>query len=218
MNILPYQIIAYTSVILAIVVYFLRHKCNKQEEVFLYYIYANGFFELLAWVCSGYNNLPGLHLYTLVHFVVLLTFFARCLEKMKVNLPLKPILILGMILLISNSLFVQSLYSYNSYGKSLVELSVISLSVYLFVLFIKDSTHDRESMRPSVSFVSAIFLNSSVSFILYLYSNDILQMDTSLSYNIWYLKLAINYISMMMIMLGLSQIVMKRRRTKLYPS
>ena len=85
------------------------------------------------------------------------------------------------------------------------------MSLTLFTFFLRDKTHDQVNMKASVSFVSAVFLKSSVSIIFYIYSNDILGMKASLRDLIWYLRLIINYISLFIIMFGMWQIFTRKK-------
>lgn len=210
-----HTIIAVLSVTTAIVSMYLYKYANKKEKVFIYYIIAIGFFELFAIVLlkimSDGNNLPGLHLYTLFQFVLLTLFFNACLKELSSRFKYKWVLAIGVIGIIANSLFVQSIFTYNSYSKSAVELYVIIMSLVLFTLFLKDKTNEQVNMKASVSFVSAVFLQSAVSIILYIYSNDIMEMKASLRDLLFYLRIVINYISLFMILFGMWQIFTRKK-------
>ena len=203
------------SVSSAIASIYLYKYANKKEKVFIYYIVAIGFFEVFAkvlkQVMSDGNNLPGLHLYTLFQFVLLTLFFNACLKELSKQFKYKWVLGLGTLGILANSLFVQSIFTYNSYSKSAVELYVIIMSLVLFTLFLKDKANEQINMKASVSFVSAVFLQSAVSIIFYIYSNDIMEMKASLRDLIWYLRIVINYISLFMIMFGMWQIFARER-------
>lgn len=203
------------SVTTAITSTYLYRYANKKEKIFIYYIVAIGFFEVLAvalvWLISDGNNLPGLHLYTLFQFILLTLFFNACFKELSDRFKYKWVLAIGTVGIITNSIFVQSIFTYNSYSKSLVELYVIIMSLTLFKLLLSDKTHEQAEMKPSVSFVSAVFLQSSVSIIFYIYSNDIMNMKASLMNFIMALRIVINYISMFIIIFGLWQISTKKK-------
>lgn len=205
-----FNLIVILSVCCALGILVVWKKVNEVERVFGYYIVAIGFFELIAWLGPRYlnqsNNLPGLHIYTLVQFVLMALFFQACFKEFSAKFNIKWITRIGIVLIVFNSLFIQSIYTYNSYSKTLVEFFVIVSSLILFSLFIKDKTHNQKQMKPSVSFVSAIFLQSSVAIIIYMYSNEIMYMKESLRNTIWHLKLMVNYLAVAMIILGLIQI------------
>ena len=211
--------LAYSIVVLSITASiasaYLYKYANKKEKVFIYYIISIGFFELLAilleMVMNNGNNLPGLHLYTLFQFVILTFFFNSCLREISDWFKYKWVITIGSIGIIANSIFFQSIFTYNSYSKSAVELYIILMSLTLFTFFLRDKTHDQVNMKASVSFVSAVFLQSAVSIIFYIYSNDILEMKASLRDLIWYLRIAINYISLFMIIFGMWQIFNRKK-------
>ena len=211
-----YNFIVVLSLSSALFAFLLRGKANSIERVFVYYVFAVGLFELIAWLGPRFfqqsNNLPGLHLYTLVQFVLMALFFNACFKEFSSRIKLKGVIILGVSGILLNSLFIQSIYTYNSYSKTLVELFVIICSLMLLVLFIKDKEHNQEQMKPSVSFVSAVFLQSSVSIIIYMYSNEIMHMKESFQNSIWHLKMLVNYLSLFMILLGLLQILFRNKK------
>jgi len=204
------DLIVVFSAATAILSIYLFKNLNAKEKLFSYYIIAIGFFEILAYVWAHYldsnNNLPGLHAYTLVQFILLTLFFKECLEELSVNFNSKWILVIGCLGIILNSMFVQSIFTYNSYSKSLVDLYVIIVSLSLFVFFIKDKNHDQVNMNASVSFVSAVFMQSATSIIIYMFVNVIIEMKESRAKFIMDLRTLINYIALFIIVFGLWQI------------
>jgi len=213
-----FSLIVVISIACAIASLFLWKFANSKEKIFIYYIFAIGFFELLSRfllaILNG-NNLPGLHLYTLVQFVLMTLFFNACLKELSSWFKYKWILTGGVIGIIVNSMFFQPIFTFNSYSKSLVEIYIIIMSIVLFVLFIKDKSHDQLNMKASLSFVSAVFMNSSVSFIIFMYSHEIIEMKKSLSYIIHNVRLAINYISLFLIIYGMVQIYCRNKMLRM---
>lgn len=211
-----YDVIIALSLICAVLSTLLISRANDRERAFIYYIIAIGFFEVLAIILNRLlkdgNNLPGLHVYTLVQFLLLTVFFHECLKELTWWFRYKWVLVLGSVAIVCNSIFVQNIFTYNSYSKSIVELYIMLICVILFALFLRDKSHDQKSMKASVSFVSAVFLQSSVSIIFYLYSKEIVAMRTEMSDIAVGLKLGVTYLSLFMILLGMWQIYDRGRR------
>lgn len=209
-----YQAVVLFTLTASLFALLLWDKAIEPERAFFLLIFTNGFFEVVAMVSAKIgelNNLPGLHLYTVAQFVATTFFFKSCFKRLLININFNTILIIGTSLIILNSAFVQSIYSYNSYSKSAVELYIIAMSMVLFISFIRDRKHDQKAMQASVSFLSAIFLQSSVGLIMYMYSNAILAMELKLGDKIWSLVPAVNLLTQIIIILGIWQIYIKKR-------
>lgn len=101
------------------------------------YLGWNLFIELITFIpVRGTNNLPLLHLYTLVEFVLFTLLYKRMeLFKSWINSTFWIYLISISILIILNSIFIQSIFAYNSYAKALVQVLLIVYAVgYMFKL------------------------------------------------------------------------------------
>lgn len=77
------------------------------------------------------NNLPILHVYTFLEFIIWSFFFRSLLaEKPFFKNYFWPFLISISLLIIANSVFVESLDSYNSNAKTLVQSILLTYSIY----------------------------------------------------------------------------------------
>lgn len=101
------------------------------------YLGWNLFIEVITFIpVRGTNNLPLLHLYTLVEFVLFTLLYKRLeLFKSWSISAFWTYLISISVLIILNSIFLQSIYTYNSYAKALVQVLLIVYAVgYMFKL------------------------------------------------------------------------------------
>ena len=203
-----FDLIIVISIVCAALGVFLYEQANHPEKVFFLFVFAKALFEILAIVLAEliHNNLVGLHVYTLVQFIVLSMFFGTCFNRFKVGFRTKWIIGIGTVAILLNSVFLQPVDTYNSNSKVLVELYIIIVCIGLFVLLIRKRRDVKVNMQASASFVSAVFLESSISFIYYLYSNELVEMDVFYSSIIIYIKLALNFLVLFIILFGLYQI------------
>ena len=89
-----------------------------------------------------HQNLPLLHLYTVGEFILWTLFYDRLFkEKTFLNKYLYWILGIIGILVVLNSVFVQSIFSYNSYAKTLVQTLIICYALRYSFHFTEDAIH-----------------------------------------------------------------------------
>lgn len=120
-------------------VFCLYHYKNPKTETLKYlflYIFLLTLIEIAAKVVVFYfkeNNLPLLHLLTLGELILLSLFYRKIIAKP--NFKSKGFLYFIAfisILIICNSIFLQSIFIYNSYAKSLVQGIIIAYAILYF--------------------------------------------------------------------------------------
>ena len=202
------------SIILAVLSVLIFSKLNKTQKVFAGYLILSAVFELIAYFSTEpkvfeflidqgvKNNLPGLHLFTLCQFLVLGYFFHLLLKIINVEVPIKLILGIGILLIIGNSVFLQSIWVYNSYSKTLVEAFIVICSLLYFFKVLNLEKEDIKN-RPNHFFVMAVFIAAALSSLFYLFSNEIMRMDIDLIENIYSIKTIILILSQGAIFYGL---------------
>lgn len=119
------------------------------------------------------NNMPLLHLFTLIEGVMFIWFY-KCLSQSNKKNKWFIFLQTGFVIIcILNALFFQSIYAYSSYTRY-----VESIICMLFALnfFANIAASDTKPLKlPAFYFNTGIFLYFSGSFILFIFSNFILQ-------------------------------------------
>jgi hypothetical protein len=133
------------------------------------------------------NNLPLLHLYTPVEFLLLLAFFNRLPGRIVSN---KLFWVLGMsflVLSIADSLFFESIYSFNVYARSLEALILIALAIKWFVYAITpEETNSAGYNTASINyFVSGVFIYFAGAIVLFSFSNQVNRLGYSMALNVW---------------------------------
>lgn len=201
------------SLLVSLVTLYYYKKFTKTERVFIYYVWTSTIFEIIAYVTTKLNienNLPGLHLYTLIEFILISCYFAYCFRLLKIFQPIKTIVIGGSILIITNSIFFQSIFVYNSYSKSAVESFIIMSSIFFYYSILQKRNYDITKIGPSVYFVTSLFLKASVSIIVYLYSNEILKLEQQQIIQLFSIKNLIQIIAMIIASAGFIFIISER--------
>ena len=157
-----------------------RKKFNRQEKAFSYFLILGAIFEVLVSIITSElkltNNLPGLHLYTLLEFVFICMFATVSIKRFS-GLPAKIIIIIGCSFIIGNSIWIQSIYTYNSISLTAVKIFTIVISILFFYNVLSTRRYSISETRPTVYFFTAIFLNACTSIIWYMYSNELLLLE-----------------------------------------
>lgn len=131
------RLIVFILVISVALAIFNRKRLPGAFKILALYLGWNLFIELITFIpVRGTNNLPLLHLYTLVEFVLFTLLYKRLeLFKSWSISAFWTYLISISVLIILNSIFLQSIYTYNSYAKALVQVLLIVYAVgYMFKL------------------------------------------------------------------------------------
>lgn len=190
-----------------------RKAFNASETAFGYYLLLNSVFEIIAWssisVFGFSNNLPGLHLYTLLEFVFITNFAVASLQMIK-GLPAMIILTVGSLLIIFNSVCVQNIYTYNSISLAGVKIYTLIISIIFFYKILSTKKYSIVNIRPSVYFYTAIFLNACTSVIWYMYSNKILILSNIMDQQLSIVKNSAATLASIIILTGLYYIVKRK--------
>ncbi|SFD26639.1 hypothetical protein SAMN05518672_1011356 [Chitinophaga sp. CF118] len=111
---------------------------TRSLKAILFYLCVAVVFNYTATILSHSNNLPLLHIYTVVEFLLLIRFYFYMLpgERMKRSMILMSILF--PLWAVINSLVVQSIYGFNSYSRGVEAVIMIIFGV----IFIRRSAND----------------------------------------------------------------------------
>lgn len=129
------------------------------------------------------NNMPLFHIYTPLELLVLLWFFARLLDSAAITRYLSVTGAAFLNFSVLNTLFIQDLFRFNSYARSIEAILVIALC---FVWLGRQFRTDRLSFKDAgLWFVTGLFVYFSSSFIVFIVSNLSLALDKYFDWIMW---------------------------------
>lgn len=132
---------------------------------------------------SGINNLPFFHVHTVLEFSLLIWFFIGLIRSKTAT---RYLYVLGagfLVFAVVNTLVFQSLFSFNSYARSIEAILVIALC---FAWFGQQFRTDLLSYKdPGLWFVTGLFVYFSSSFVLFIISNLSLSLDKYFDWVMW---------------------------------
>lgn len=110
-----------------------------------------------VWAFRKWNNMPVMHIYTFLECWLLVLYFRSLLREAGQRWYVK-LLVPGFFLVCcANAIFVQGIYTYNTYTKSLEALILISFCIACFKAAL-DSAGTQSVFPRQVSYVNSAFL------------------------------------------------------------
>ncbi len=121
-------------------------KLPREMKYFSWFIFVSFTVQVIASILyyNSENNLPLLHIYTVVGFVCLIIFYNQIFDgliKPKILWILSAVFVLYSVI---NSIFIQDIYTFNSYALSVEAVIIIILSLTAFVFLMNDIVKKEE--------------------------------------------------------------------------
>jgi carbon starvation protein CstA len=159
------------------------------------------------------QNLPLLHLYTLGELILISLFYRAVLEE---NSPFKQhfktITALAAVLVILNTIFVQGLFEFNSYAKSLVQVLIILYALdFAFRFTEKDvlATDFNQLLRLVNSAILLYYCGS-----LFIFMTSQFEIESKGAFKIlWDVNAVLNLIFQIVMLITLWKVVIRRPKS-----
>jgi hypothetical protein len=172
--------------------YATRYKRLGEElKSFSHFVLLSGLVELVASTLARFhiNNLPALHLYVLLGFCFISRFYARIFNGF-IN-PRIMHWITGIFcgFTILNSLFIQSIFTFNSYALTLEAVLVVIFSTFTFIILLNDVVKNQwKGIVKSLNWInSGLFLYFSSGLVIFYFGHIITRFDYSFATEtIWF--------------------------------
>ncbi len=176
-------------VLIPLVVFFLRYKYSSSALKFFggYILLCSitGFLSFALWWMSM-NNLWVLPIQTTLELPLLFLGFFFAMDKRKPSPAFfYSLIILFAVYSVLNSVYLQSLYRYNSYSQTFGSLLIIGYSIFYFTNLIREMKTDNLYAYPMFWIASSILLYYSGSLFLYGMGNTILNKSVQANKWIW---------------------------------
>lgn len=131
------------------------------------------------------NNYPILHIYTLLEYFILLRFYSQILKdfipKIIFTILLSAFLLFSML----DSVFIESIFSFNTYSRSIEALILITLSVCWFLRIVSETEEEKTRLKGVNYFIFGFFIYFSSSIILFSYSSYVAKLAINARMNVW---------------------------------
>ncbi|MBS4063908.1 MAG: hypothetical protein KGZ74_05080 [Chitinophagaceae bacterium] len=165
------------TVTVPLIIALLKYKQLGAEYLLLFYYLLVSFFTNAAAITlaeSGVNNLPLLHLFTLVEGVLLLFFYQKNLTHVLNKYLFLLLAALFVVFCLINSLFIQALYTFNTYSRSAEAVLIIFLALTCFYTSLGENNRENWNKQPLILINIGLLLYFSSSLLLFLFSQVLL--------------------------------------------
>ncbi|MCG8576659.1 MAG: hypothetical protein MI810_17400 [Flavobacteriales bacterium] len=162
-------------IITAIVAFYHRNRSSESQRTIRQLVVVALITQLISyWLWrKALNNLPILHLYTPLEFVLIIRFYKVWSGDFIVQKRLNWLAYSFVLVAIINVIFFQSLFEINSYIRGLESVIIIILSLSFWAKIMRELQIERLVQSPLFWFNTAFLIYFSVNFILFVFSSDL---------------------------------------------
>lgn len=148
-----------------------RKYAGRPLEIIWYYLLLDCIVNVLAVVLANHkiNNLPVLHVFTILEFVLMSYFYLSILKEEAAGRIIKYLLILFPVFCIVNFLFFQSIYQFNTYARPVEALIIMGCSLAYFAQ--SNDAETRWSLNPINWINTGVLLYFSGALFIFSFSN-----------------------------------------------
>lgn len=195
------NIVLILSGIICLFIIFSFLKANIIFKMLGFYFITSTIIDSIAsgMAYYGENNLFILHFHTLFEFLILSIIYYKIIESISLKRFISVFSIIGIILIIINSSFIQSIEEFNSYASGFVSISILGYSMIYFFQLLNNPSTSREEITLKWIIIS-IFIFHNVNFIALLFSNNLLSISSQYFSIVFLIRLIIIIISKLIIL------------------
>ncbi|MGB3548903.1 MAG: hypothetical protein WBA17_18155 [Saprospiraceae bacterium] len=152
----------------------------REQRMVWFFVIVSLFFEVAADYRVGFiewvfgvpgNNLPGLHLFTIAQYVMILVIYGRFLRQFIPNTVFWAILIAFPIWGIMSATFIDGWYNYNPHARAVQIISILILILCYFYQLLKNVEINRLESDPLFWVSCGLLIYFSGSLFIFLMSN-----------------------------------------------
>ncbi|MBL0911575.1 MAG: hypothetical protein IBJ09_04320 [Bacteroidia bacterium] len=154
---------------------FCYRRLDRELRLFSLFVFFSAIVQgisLLLWFRS-INNLPLLHVYTALGFMLLALFYRELLRNFIDKRIIEAAALLFLLFSIANTLFLQPLSTFNSYALSAESVLVVILSLFTYMLLLDNTV--KEQRRAQISSLhwinSGLFVYYSSNLIIFYFGD-----------------------------------------------
>ncbi len=181
-------------------------------RIFCYFLTWNLSIEVAARICSYTveNNLPLLHLYTLGEFLLLSIFYKSLMVKSEgAQQKINYFILVGAVLIILNSIFLQSIYGFNTIAKTAVQLTIISYAILYFYNLTNNQSLSEQAGKSLRLINSAILVYYSGSLFIFMCS-QVSFVESDLYVFFWAFNAALYLTFQLLVLWGIWKMVFQK--------
>jgi hypothetical protein len=164
-----------------------KDKSEALKPIILYLLLSicTQIISLWLWT-NSINNLPVLHVYTVLEFYVLMWFYVIIFSHPKAKKIILTFTVLFTLFAIADSCFLENIFTFNTLSRSIEALLIIAMALIYFLRALSNESLTNNLNSRSVNYINTgIFIYFSGSIVLFTFSNYINILARPLVLNIW---------------------------------
>ncbi len=196
------------------------HRLSRPLRLVVIYLIFNFLIEIGARAASiAYgNNLPLLHLYTFGECLLFSLLYRQILDDHSVfKRYFDWILGVALSLVVLNTVFLQGIFEFNSYAKTLVQVLIILCALDYAFRFSERDELDVAQSKPLRLINSAVLIYYCGSLFIFMSSQFYIQTGGALQI-LWDINAALNLIFQIMVLIALWKAVFSQQRSSSLPA
>ncbi len=187
-----HSIIVPCSILIPIFLFIPKFKIAPKEfKVLFYFLLLSALINTTAILIRPYkvNNLPLLHLFTIVEAVFILSYFKQIFVEPKIKQILSWLVFIFPILCILNFSFLQSIYTFNTYTRPLEAI----LITFFCMLYLYRSKFSEDWLKNPINWINGgILIYFPAAFIIFILSNYLTKSsNSSMNTMVWNIHAAL---------------------------
>lgn len=174
-------------------------------KIIFYYLVLATITQALSFAFwkQSVNNFPILHVYTVVEYLLLLWFYSVILKEFLHNKVFIALSIAFPVFSILNSIFIENIFAFNTYGRSLEALIFIFLSISWFVKIVAEDEETR-LLGKAINYINGgLLVYFAGSIAMFSYSSYVEQMSEVHRVNVWTIHTVLAVLLYILIAIGL---------------
>ena len=200
------HIVSSISILLPIFISIIRFRfLDNVLRTLSYLLFLSLLFEIIIefTVRRNINNLPFLHLFTIVEFSFLGLIFYKVFTHPLFKKAIIVTIIAFAAFAVINALFIQTLYEFNTIARAVESFLLILLALLFFYKIFRESVVVHLGRYPMFWISSGILVYFSGSFFLFIFSNYILEQPGDMLYSYWGIHSVLNIFLNLFFAMGL---------------
>lgn len=170
----------------------------------LLFVSLLGSYSAYLWFRSK-NNLPILHVYTMVEFTTIMWFYQVVFKDAVSKIWSLSVTVAFLAFCVINVLYIQSWLMFNTYPRTLESIIVICCSLYYYYKITRQSHYIQIEKSPVFWINTGFFIYFSGSFLLFTLSNYVLHLHREFQMLVWQFHAFLTITLYILIFIGLWQ-------------
>jgi hypothetical protein len=186
---------------------------NSNIKIILLYLIFATVTETVAMltVMQNINNLPLLHFYTIVEFLFILRYFQLTLNSSPVQYLIKILMYSFPTIAILDFVFIQNIFQFNSYPRSIAALIIVAFCMYYFFIYTDNEAKRKWSTQP-LNWITAGLLIYFCNAFLYFAFLNIIHQKASLAMRFVFGDIHATLVMLMYILFSIGFLQVKNER------